>query len=82
MNADEIYDDIRQNHGERFVSWIPRAIFQRQIDEAIEIHKRMTREEIDHLMSMKDDFHGRKQYMKEIKQRIVERELHGQEQEV
>lgn len=65
----EVYEDIRESHGDRFVSMRdPKA--QQEIQAAIDLHKLMTDEEKDMLHKVKDNFPALVEHIAKVRARI------------
>lgn len=65
----EVYEDIRQSHGDRFVSMLdPKA--QAEIQSAIDLHKLMTDEERDTLHRVKDNFPALVEHVRKVRERV------------
>ena len=65
----EVYEDIRQSHGDRFVSMVgPNTA--REIQEAIDLHKLMTDEERDTLHRVKDNFPALVEHVRKVRERV------------
>lgn len=65
----EVYEDIRQSHGDRFVSMVgPNTA--REIQEAIDLHKLMTDDEKRMLHELRDNFPALVEHMAQVRARI------------
>lgn len=65
----EVYEDIRQTHGDRFVSMVgPNTA--REIQQAIDLHKLMTDEEKDMLHKVKDNFPALVEHISKVRARV------------
>lgn len=67
--ADEIYEDVRAFHGERFVSMVgPNTAYE--IRSAIDLYRQMTDEERDMILKVRDDFPALCELVARVKARI------------
>ena len=65
----EVYEDIRQSHGDRFVSMVgPNTA--REIQEAIDLHKLMTNDEKRMLHELRDNFPALVEHMRKVRERV------------
>ena len=67
--ADEIYEDVRAFHGDRFVSMFDRKA-EEEIQSAIQLHKLMTEEEKDILLRVRDDFPALVEHIAKVRARV------------
>ena len=65
----EVYEDIRQSHGDRFVS-MPDPKSQAEIQAAIDLYKLMTDEEKDMLHKVRDNFPALVEHISKVRARV------------
>lgn len=65
----EVYEDIRESHGDRFVS-MPSPKAQQEIQAAIDLHKLMTDEEKAMLHKVKDNFPALVEHITKVRARV------------
>ena len=68
-NTDEIYEDVRAFHGERFVSMVGPNTTD-EIRKAMDLYRQMTDEEKDMILKVRDDFPALLDLVARVKNRI------------